>query len=104
MTIHDLKLPDFLERLDDGSIRIAGHRVTLFHILDSVYTEDDTEDIKDIYPTISQDDLRRVLGFCLRNSELMRQFHRDERRALELQRRATKPGPTRQELVERVNS
>jgi hypothetical protein len=37
MDIDDFELPDCLERLEDGSIRVAGHRVSPFHVLDALH-------------------------------------------------------------------
>ena len=54
MRIDDLELPDCLERLKDGSIRIAGHRVSLFNMIDAVYNGRSVSEMHSDFPTVAQ--------------------------------------------------
>ena len=54
MHIDDLELPDCLERLNDGSICIAGHRVSLFNIIDAVYNGRSVSEMHSDFPTVAR--------------------------------------------------
>ena len=103
MDIMDLTLPDCLERLEDGTIRVAGHRVLLYHILDAVYSGCSISEIESLYPTISQEKISLVRDFCLAHPEIMRRHHAVKREEAENLRLSIKnEGPSRVELGRRM--
>ena len=63
MNIDDMELPECLARLGDGSIRVAGHRVSLFRVLDAIYDGHSITKIHSLYPTISKRKLEAVRDF-----------------------------------------
>ena len=96
-------LPESLERLEDGSIRVTGHRVSLYHILNALYETDDAAEISDRYPTIPMAVLDQVLDFCRQHPVDLRQFHQEQNAAAEsLRRSLTHDGPTRAALLARM--
>jgi uncharacterized protein (DUF433 family) len=103
MDIDDVELPDCLERLKDGSIRVAGHRVSLFHILDAIYNGHSEHQIQSLFPTITRRKLRAVRDFCIRHPEMVRDYHEEQVRAAERLRLSTRnEGPPREELLRRM--
>lgn len=103
MNLDNLDLPDSLERLEDGSTRISGHRVSLYHVLDALYANHATEAIEDLYPTIPPGTLREAIDFCKKHEDSMRVFHEEQLRAAEAYRLSRKEsGPTRDELRRRM--
>jgi uncharacterized protein (DUF433 family) len=103
MNLDEMDLPDCLERLEDGSIRISGHRVSLYHVLDALYANHDSDAIEDLFPTIPPGKLKQAIDFCKNHEELMGFFHEEQRRAAEAYRLSrTESGPTRDELRRRM--
>jgi uncharacterized protein (DUF433 family) len=98
-----LELPPYFDRWEDGSIRIKGHRVSLYEILDALYAGHSIDEINDLYPTIPVSKLRQVVAFCSLHPETLREFHREQQRQAEARRAAHPPvGPTRAELQKRL--
>jgi len=103
MDIDDVELPDCLERLSDGSIRVAGHRVSLFHVLDAIYNGHSEREIQSLFPTITRRKLLAVRDFCIRHPEMVRGYHEEQLRAAERLRLSTRnEGPRREELLRRM--
>ena len=103
MDIDDVELPECLERLKDGSIRVAGHRVSLFHILDAVYNGRSDHEIQSLYRTITRRKLRAVRDFCISHTERVRGYHAEQLWAAEKLRLSTRnAGPPRDELLRRM--
>jgi uncharacterized protein (DUF433 family) len=58
-------LPEFLTRWEDGSIRLAGHRIGLHIILEDQKESGMTaEQIQAQYPTLEPGLVEKVLAFC----------------------------------------
>jgi hypothetical protein len=79
-TIDRLELPPSLERIGQ-SIRVAGHRVSLFHVLDAIFDGTSTERMREMFPTIPAWKLEEVVAFCERNMDLLRRYHREQHAA-----------------------
>jgi uncharacterized protein (DUF433 family) len=78
--IGKLELPACLERVED-SIRVAGHRVSLFHIVDELLDGTPPERLRKMFPTIPDAKLDEVITFCKRHDEVMRRYHEEYRSA-----------------------
>jgi uncharacterized protein (DUF433 family) len=74
--IDKLELPASLERIG-GSIRVAGHRVSLFHIVDELLDETPPERLRELFPTIPDGKLDEVISFCKRLGDVMRKYHEE---------------------------
>jgi uncharacterized protein (DUF433 family) len=86
MDIDHVELPECHERLKDGSIRVAGHRVSLFHVLEAVYKGRSEHEVLLLYPTITRRKLRAVREFCTSHPEMVRGYHAEQLRAAEFLR------------------
>jgi|ERR1017187_5734739 uncharacterized protein (DUF433 family) len=105
MDINDAELPECLERLEDGSIRVAGHRVLLFHILDAIYAGHSNDEIEALFPTIPEHKLSQVRDFCLAYPDAMRQYHTEQCESAERLRVSVESkSPSRAELLRRMEA
>jgi hypothetical protein len=78
--IDRVELPPCLERIG-RSIRVAGHRISLFHVLDAIFDQTSTERMREMFPTIPAWKLDEVLAFCEQNIDLMRRYHGEQQLA-----------------------
>ena len=78
--IDQLELPPSLERVG-GGIRVAGHRVSLFHVVDAVLAGTPIERMGEMFPTVPPSKLEEVVSFCERHNDLMRGYHAEQRAA-----------------------
>jgi uncharacterized protein (DUF433 family) len=62
-----MNLPDFLIDHPDGEIRITGHRVGLYHIIDRYLEGDSPETLHEEFPTIALATIHKVIAFYLEN-------------------------------------
>ena len=84
-------------------MRVAGHRVSLYHILDALYSNATLEAIEDLYPTIPRRKLIQVIDFFHKHTDVLKIYHDERRSAAELLRRSnSETGPTREELLKRT--
>jgi uncharacterized protein (DUF433 family) len=60
-------VPDFLTRAADGEIRLAGHRIGLFHVLHYYHEGYAPEMLACQYPTLSLALIYKVLAWYLEN-------------------------------------
>jgi uncharacterized protein (DUF433 family) len=101
--LETLELPDCLERLPDGSVRIKGHRVSLYDMLDHLFSDRAEEDLQSLYPTVPYSKLSAALSFCKRNQVPLRGYYAEQTRLADEARREQKyTGPTRQEWMLRM--
>ena len=71
-------LPDYLERWDDGSIRLAGHRIGLHIILEDLKEGGMTaEQIQTQYPTLEAGLVEKVLAFCCEHQTETDQYYEE---------------------------
>lgn len=64
-----MQLPEFLTRLPDGEIRLAGHRIGLYHLVLHYNEGEPAEMLACRYPTLSLSLVHKVLGFYLENQQ-----------------------------------
>jgi uncharacterized protein (DUF433 family) len=104
MSILDLELPDALEVQTDGSIRIRGHRVWLYHLLSAIYSDKPEWSVLEAFPTVPAKTLSEVLVFCIRHPKEVRELYERERDAILRVKDERAPGRTSSaELRERMN-
>lgn len=103
MELLELMLPPCLERWEDGSIRVAGHRVLLSQILEFVYGDGGLDELRDRFPSLPEEKLHSVWMFCQEQPERLREYYEEARREADRVRLASEQvGPTREELYERM--
>jgi uncharacterized protein (DUF433 family) len=78
--IDRLELPPSLERIGP-TIRVAGHRISLFQVLDAIFDGTSTERMREMFPTIPPWKLDEVFAFCEQNIDLMRRYHGEQQAA-----------------------
>jgi uncharacterized protein (DUF433 family) len=97
-----LPLPSVLERTPDGTIRVSGHRVSLYLILDATFDGKSIAELHSLFPTVPIDQLQQVVAFCDQHAETMRRYFQEQdqaARAAEMSHQQT--GPTLAELRDR---
>lgn len=62
-----MNLPDFLNAAPDGEIRLTGHRIGLFHLVQSYNEGESAEMIACRYPTLPLALVHKVIAFYLDN-------------------------------------
>jgi uncharacterized protein (DUF433 family) len=62
-----MTLPDFLTPAPDGEIRLAGHRIGLYHLVERYNEGDSAEMIANRYPTLPLALVHRTIAFYLDN-------------------------------------
>jgi uncharacterized protein (DUF433 family) len=60
-------LPDFLTKSADGEIRLSGHRIGLYHLVERYNEGDSAEMIASRYPTLPLALVHRTIAFYLDN-------------------------------------
>ena len=86
--------PDCVEKTSDGAIRLTGHRVSLYLILDSIFSGTPTDEIRSMYPTISPQQLWDVIVFSNHHFKAMHKYYmikKAEEEAQNLSHRNTIP-------------
>lgn len=79
-TVDQLELPSSLERVG-ATIRVTGHRVSLFRILDAYLDGVSVDRIGEMFPTIPTRKLEEVMAFCGRHADLLRRYHAERQAA-----------------------
>ena len=62
-----MTLPDFLTQASDGEIRLTGHRVGLYHLVQRYNEGESAEMLASRYPTVPLSLVHKVLAFYLDN-------------------------------------
>ena len=62
-----MHLPDFLTQLPDGEIRVAGHRIGLYHLVQRYNEGESAEMLASRYRTLPLWLVHKVLAFYLEN-------------------------------------
>jgi hypothetical protein len=78
--IDRLDLPPSLEHVGH-SIRLAGHRTTLIHVLDAIFDGTLIEPMREMFPTLANRKLDEVCAFGEQDIDLMRKYHGEQRAA-----------------------
>lgn len=76
ITVELPPFPDCIEKTSDGAIRVAGHRVSLYLILDAIFLGAPIREIRSMYPTIAAQQLWDVIVFCNQHVQTMRRYHK----------------------------
>jgi uncharacterized protein (DUF433 family) len=64
-----MNLPVFLVDHPDGEIRLTGHRIGLYHVIDRYREGYSPEMIHEAYPTLPLALIHKVIAFYLENSD-----------------------------------
>jgi uncharacterized protein (DUF433 family) len=99
-----MRLPDFLRSDEYGEIFLAGHRITLYHIIKDYLEGYSAEALAAAYPTLSLALIHKVIAYYLENQAEVERY-REETRA-EIERQATTPprGPSLADLQLRLEA
>jgi uncharacterized protein (DUF433 family) len=95
-------LPDFLSRDAAGEIRLAGHRVGLYHVVRLHHDGFSERMIADYFPSLSLDLVSRVVGFYEANAAAVDAYVAAERAELDRQAALPQPGPSADDLRRRM--
>ena len=99
-----MNLPDFLTQHRYGEIRLTGHRIGLFHIVEC-YNEGQTpEKIAEQFPTLPLALIYKVFAFYLENRAEVDAYVTACREEIERQAAAPQPGPDLAELRQRLEA
>jgi uncharacterized protein (DUF433 family) len=64
-----MNLPDFLEEMELGDIRVRGHRIDLCHIIEDYNDGFSPEALHEQFPTLSPEVIAQVLAFYKDNRD-----------------------------------
>jgi uncharacterized protein (DUF433 family) len=62
-----MNLPDFLTETEPGEIRLTGHRIGLFHVVEDFNRGYSVERLHEEFPSLPPDLIRKVLEFYEQN-------------------------------------
>ena len=99
-----MTLPEFLTEDPDGFIRLTGHRIGLQHLVHYYSEGYSPEMLASEYPTLSLALIYKVIGFYLETQADVDQYIAQCQEAIDLQRAAARPGPSRAELLRRLDA
>jgi uncharacterized protein (DUF433 family) len=85
-----MQLPDILHEVEYGEIRLTGHRIGLYHVVDLYNEGYSAEMLHDEFPTLPPDLIRQVIGFYLANKAEVDAYMAPRTAEME-HRRATTP-------------
>lgn len=81
-----MQLPDFLTQTPDGEIRLAGHRIGLFHVVEHYNDGDSAEMLASRYTTLPLALVHKVIAFYLDNQAEVDAYIAGCRSAMDQQR------------------
>jgi len=96
-----LKLPEFLTRHEKGEIRLAGHRIDLFHFVDFYNEGNCAEMLLGLFPTLNLALIHKVTAYYLENKAEVDAYVAHCEAENERHQAATPPAPTIEELKAR---
>src|SRR5260370_19915970 len=97
-------LPDFLTQDEFGSIRLAGHRVDLAHLLHYYNEGYSPEMLWSEYPDLSLALIHKTIGFYLENQQEVDAYLAHFQQEAEENRAKPTHGPSSKELRQRLES
>src|SRR5262245_34475575 len=98
-----MNLPDFLIDHPDGEIRLTGHRISLYHVVDRYQEGYSAEMLAEEYPTLSLALIHKVIAFYLENQAEVDAYMAGQRALLRRQEEETPlRGPTLEEMRARL--
>lgn len=98
-----MNLPDFLEQQPRGSIRLAGSRIGLEHLVEFYNQGYSPEMLLAQFPTLGLAQIHKVIGFYLDHAADVDAYAANCRAAVAQQRSAAPPPPSLHELRERLS-
>src|SRR5262249_38844788 len=78
-------LPDFLTEWPGGEIVLTGHRIGLYTVVNCYNEGNPPEKIVEEYPTLSLEQVRKVIAFYLENREEVDRYVAETRAELDRQ-------------------
>jgi uncharacterized protein (DUF433 family) len=99
-----MELPDFLTRRKFGEIRLSGHRIGLFHVVERYQGGESPERIQEEFPSLSLEEIRKVLAFYQDNQAEVDAYVTACRAEIERQEAASRQGPDIAELRRRFTA
>jgi uncharacterized protein (DUF433 family) len=99
-----MELPNFLTRHKYGEIRLTGHRIGLFHLVERYKEGESAEAIQRHFPTLSLEAIRQVLAFYQQNRAEVDAYVAGCRAEIERQEAAPRQGPDLAELQRRLEA
>jgi len=87
------RLPDCLHWSPDGEIRVVGHRISLYSVINRHQSGRTPEEILDELPTLSLDEIRKIIAFYHKNKEEAGTYVEEYRSELRRQEAAYVPSP-----------
>ncbi len=86
-----MNLPDFLINHADGEIRLSGHRIGLYHVVDRYQEGYSPEMLHEEFPTLPLALIHEVIAFYLENQTEVDAYVAAYRAELERQEAASEP-------------
>jgi uncharacterized protein (DUF433 family) len=99
-----MTLPDFLHADERGEIFLAGHRVTLYHVLKDYREGFSAEMLAAAYPTLPLALVHKAIAFYLENQAEVERYLEETRAEIERQAAAPARGPSLSELQRRLQA
>jgi uncharacterized protein (DUF433 family) len=99
-----MTLPDFLRADEYGEIFLAGHRITLYHLVKDCQDSHSAEALAAAYPTLSLALVHRVIAFYRANQPELERYAAETQMEIERQAAAPSRGPTLAELQRRLEA
>jgi uncharacterized protein (DUF433 family) len=87
------RLPDCLHWHPDGEIRVVGHRIGLYSVIDRHQSGRSIEEIVEEFPTLSLDQIRSIIAFYHANQQNVGAYVEEYRAELRRQEAAYVPSP-----------
>src|SRR5262245_8034633 len=97
-----MTLPDFLSQDPYGDIRLTGHRLGLYHVVERYQEGYSPEMLREEYPTLPLALIHKVLAFYLENQSEVDAYVVAYRAALERQEAAHIPNPALLRIRQRL--
>jgi uncharacterized protein (DUF433 family) len=99
-----MTLPDFLRSDAGGEIFLAGHRVTLYHVIKDYRDGSSAEAFAAAYPTLPLALVHKVLAFYLENQPEVDRYVAQTRAEITCQAATPPRGPSAAELKRRLDA
>jgi uncharacterized protein (DUF433 family) len=99
-----MTLPDFLRSDQYGEIFLAGHRITLYHIIKDYQEGCSAETLTAAYPTLSPALVHKVISYYVKNQPEVEQYVAESRAEIALQAAAPSRGPSPADLERRLEA
>jgi uncharacterized protein (DUF433 family) len=97
-----MTLPDFLSSDAYGEIFLAGHRITLYHLIRSYLAGLSAECLAAEFPTLPRALIEKVIAFYLANKPEADRYLKETQAEIDSQAEAAPAGPTVTDLRRRL--